>query len=893
MKYIHKWQFPRLASAIVALFLWGVVSSFSLAATVTVTSPNGGESWLEWSVHNITWTTTGTIANVKIEYSTNSGSSYTTVAASWANSGHYGWTIPTTLSANCLVKISDAANASVFDVSDAVFSIDVCGFISGTVTDIWGTPIKDVEVDVYTQSYVFAAYVTTNAAGQYTIGSLGSGGYKVLFQPWYKNLNYQCQWYNDKNYFNPADTVNVVVGNTTGNINALLSEGGIISGRVTDEGGAGLSGIGIYAFAENSFLAYWTATSDTNGYYQINGLPTGNYGVWSELTGNGYPRKYYNNTYFSDASTPVSASAGAQTTGIDMVLEKGGYISGKVTDGAGNPISGIQVIAYDASSKSYIGAATLSTADGTYSLLVRAGQTKVYFDASSNPASGLHSQFYNLQNSLDNAGIVTVQKEQTTANVDAVLTTGGGKITVQVKNSQGLGVYAAIYLFDAQYHTRMKLAARTDANGFLEITGLYAGNYKLRCFDNYGELGRYDGQWYNGAKSYAAATAVSVAEGGNTPIVVIMTYQGASKKVDFNGDGQDDILWRYYGPGGYNAVWFLGSSQAAGSAPLPMLASPLEAGPRSLFSGSKLIYPDARDVSLGGKEGFSLKDPREFGGKIETNVPLLADPRDAPGVNSKKDILFLTPSFIDPRHIQYALPQTSSNNIGASGVSILGGASLPSVGDLNWQIVGTGDFNGDGQVDILWRYNGSGGANAFWYMNGTTLTGAANLPSVSDLNWQIVGTGDFNGDGQVDILWRNNGISGANAVWYMNGPTLTGAASLPSVSDVNWQIVGTGDFNGDGQVDILWRYNGPGGYNAVWYMNGAMLTGAASLPSVSDLSWQIVGTGDFNGDGQVDILWRYNGSGGANAVWYMTGATLTGGASLPSLADLLWKIVNR
>jgi hypothetical protein len=167
------------------------------------------------------------------------------------------------------------------------------------------------------------------------------------------------------------------------------------------------------------------------------------------------------------------------------------------------------------------------------------------------------------------------------------------------------------------------------------------------------------------------------------------------------------------------------------------------------------------------------------------------------------------------------------------------------------------------------------------------------LPSVSDLNWQIVGTGDFNGDGQVDILWRYNGSGGYTAVWYMNGTNIIGGASLPSVSDLNWQIVGTGDFNGDGQVDILWRYNGTGGANAVWYMNGATLTGAASLPSVSDLNWQIVGTGDFNADGKVDILWRYNGSGGYNTIWLMNGMTLTGGADLPSLADLLWKIVNR
>ena len=245
---------------------------------------------------------------------------------------------------------------------------------------------------------------------RHTIGSLGSGGYKVLFFP-PQSVNYQYQWYNDKGHFNPADTVNAVV-DSTGNINAHLSTGGRISGRVTDEGGAGLNGVAILAFAQNSFLAYWGATSNANGDYQINGLPTGSYGVWCDLAADGYPRKYYNNLYYADASTPVSVSAGAQTTGIDVVMEKGGYISGKVTDGGGNPISGIRVMPYDASSKRYMGGTAVSAADGTYSILTRPGQAKVYFDASFLPASGLHSQFYSLQNSLDNAGIVTVLRSR-------------------------------------------------------------------------------------------------------------------------------------------------------------------------------------------------------------------------------------------------------------------------------------------------------------------------------------------------------------------------------------------------------------------------------------------------------------------------------------------------
>ncbi len=64
--------------------------------TLSVTSPNGGESWTAGSVHNITWTTTGTVANVKIEVSTDGGSNYTTIVASTANTGSYSWTVPNT-----------------------------------------------------------------------------------------------------------------------------------------------------------------------------------------------------------------------------------------------------------------------------------------------------------------------------------------------------------------------------------------------------------------------------------------------------------------------------------------------------------------------------------------------------------------------------------------------------------------------------------------------------------------------------------------------------------------------------------------------------------------------------------------------------------------------------
>lgn len=97
--------------------------TISVVPTISVTSPNGGESWCVGSNHNITWTSTGTIANVKLEYSTDSGSNWITIVASTPNDGTHSWMIPNTPSANSLVRVSEATTGTPSDVSNAVFTI--------------------------------------------------------------------------------------------------------------------------------------------------------------------------------------------------------------------------------------------------------------------------------------------------------------------------------------------------------------------------------------------------------------------------------------------------------------------------------------------------------------------------------------------------------------------------------------------------------------------------------------------------------------------------------------------------------------------------------------------------------------------------------------------------
>jgi hypothetical protein len=197
-----------------------------------------------------------------------------------------------------------------------------------------------------------------------------------------------------------------------------------------------------------------------------------------------------------------------------------------------------------------------------------------------------------------------------------------------------------------------------------------------------------------------------------------------------------------------------------------------------------------------------------------------------------------------------------------------------------------GDFTGDGQPDILWR-NQSTGNNLLWLMNGAAFASSAPVMAISDVTWQIVGTADFNGDGHSDILWRN-AASGDNVVWFMDGTNLTSGTVLTAVPDTTWRIVATGDFNGDSKADILWR-NSASGDNIVWFMNGTTLTGGAVLTPIPDQSWVVGGVGDFNKDAKVDILWR-NQVSGDNLVWFLDGTTLTGGAMLMPIADVNWVV---
>ena len=109
---------------------WAKAYDFT-PATITVTSPDGDDDWYAGSTHNITWTYENLTNNVRIKFSTNSGSSWSDLTADWDYTQPYPWTISATQgnASTYRIRVENKDDATVggetadFDISTSTIAV--------------------------------------------------------------------------------------------------------------------------------------------------------------------------------------------------------------------------------------------------------------------------------------------------------------------------------------------------------------------------------------------------------------------------------------------------------------------------------------------------------------------------------------------------------------------------------------------------------------------------------------------------------------------------------------------------------------------------------------------------------------------------------------------------
>ncbi len=242
----------------------------------------------------------------------------------------------------------DAGTDIVVPAETTVTGIDAtlvnASSISGTVTGPDGTtPLQGIIASAYRWTgsgwaLVLRGLDVTDADGDYTIGGLRAGTYRVAFNG--LSGDYVSEVYD--NALDPDSGTDIVVpaGTTVTGVDASLANASKISGTVTGpDGTTPLQGISISATAYRWTGSGWgevqSVGTGPGGGYTIGGLPAGTYRVEFEDWNGDYASEVYDNATDLDSGTDIVVPAKTTVTGINASLGMTSAFAGAHDAGGG------------------------------------------------------------------------------------------------------------------------------------------------------------------------------------------------------------------------------------------------------------------------------------------------------------------------------------------------------------------------------------------------------------------------------------------------------------------------------------------------------------------------------------------------------------------------------
>ncbi len=427
------------------------------------------------------------------------------------------------------------------------FELDKGGAISGTVVETSsGNPIANALVEVYDAFGNFVDEALTDSQGIFTTtdGFLESGTYYLRIQAdgyittVYTNVPCamdQCSPFE-------GTPIRIVEGQITQNITVSLPTSGQIQGTIVDSAtNAPIAQAHVLVYDANDNLVTETYTDSNGSYTAQTDLITGTYYAKAFTDDIGYISELYQNTTCPfgactpSSGTPISVVQGASTTGIDFVLDKGGTLTGSLTDAStGQPVTSGFVGLYMSSINK--GILVIPDANGNY--VFKGLPTDTYYVNAVWNLDGYLEELYdnihcNGWDCFDTTGAtpVSVTQGSTVSGINFQLEPGGmisGPIRDQATNDIPYGYAYIDFIFFDQNGNYAGFGFVDDTGYFSNGPGLMTGNYFMFIDDDqaYYVDEVYQDYFCPGGSCLGAVLLIPVTEGSTTNISVTVDKGG-------------------------------------------------------------------------------------------------------------------------------------------------------------------------------------------------------------------------------------------------------------------------------------------------------------------------------------------------------------------------------
>ena len=280
---------------------------------------------------------------------------------------------------------------------------------------------------------------------------------------------------------------------------------GAIGGRVTQAlGGAPIEGVTICADLLDCPSHSDFATTGSDGYYTVTGLPAGKYKVW---TGNDsiFVDIYWDDEPIEEMADTVAVASNDTAKGIDFSLLVGGKVTGTLTL-SGAPLVTGAIYAIDTTYRqAYVAYVNGMGSSAPYE--IKRLPTGIYKLMTMN-MMGYIDVYYNDKSSWATASRLSVGEGSTNPGIDFTLSLGG---IIEGNVGTAKGPLENIYLWGLYAPSPEWFSVgSTDADGNYTLEGLRSGYWKILVEGD--TLHAFE--WYNNKNTWSEADSVLVTAPG-------------------------------------------------------------------------------------------------------------------------------------------------------------------------------------------------------------------------------------------------------------------------------------------------------------------------------------------------------------------------------------------